>query len=82
MQSKIVERLDYFWDHDVRGPDFLWAAIGPGLESYSAFDSVVRNNGDEFTVDQFLKEVRRIATEYALSKVLQGGASGVDEWTR
>lgn len=82
MQTKIVERLDYFWDQEVSGPDFLWAAIGPGLESYSAFDSVVRNNGTEFKVDQFLKEVRRIATEYALSKVLHGGASGVDEWTR
>ena len=35
MQERITERLRYFWDVGIRGPDFVWAAIGPALESYS-----------------------------------------------
>lgn len=82
MREKITERLDYFWDHDVRGPDFLWAAIGPGLEAYSAYDAVVRASGDVFTVAEFIKAVRQVTTEYALGKVMHGSVEGVDEWTR
>ena len=29
MQQRITERLRYFWDVGIRGPDFVWAAIGP-----------------------------------------------------
>ena len=29
MQKRITERLRYFWDAGIRGPDFVWAAIGP-----------------------------------------------------
>ena len=35
MQERITERLRYFWDAGIQGPDFVWAAIGPALESYS-----------------------------------------------
>ena len=29
MQGRITERLRYFWDAGIQGPDFVWAAIGP-----------------------------------------------------
>ncbi|MCW3097904.1 MAG: hypothetical protein JWL77_3522 [Chthonomonadaceae bacterium] len=82
MKERITERLRYFWDIGVRGPDFLWAAIGPGLEAFSTYDEVRRNNGDTFSVSEFLKEVRRITTDFALGQIVEGGTEGLDEWTR
>ncbi|RKU19963.1 hypothetical protein C6500_09685 [Candidatus Poribacteria bacterium] len=83
MQERITERLRYFWDAKVRGPDFVWAAIGPALESYSSYKEVRRNTGEPFTVTEFLTEVRRIVTDFALGKVLHGASTeALDEWTR
>ncbi len=83
MQERITERLRYFWDMGIRGPDFVWAAIGPALESYSSYKEVRRMDGRAFTVTEFLTEVRRAVTDFALGKIL-GGASteALDEWTR
>jgi len=83
MQKRITERLRYFWDEGIRGPDFVWAAIGPALESYSNYKEVRRNTGEPFTVTEFLTEVRRIVTDFALGKVLHGASTeALDEWTR
>ncbi|MCX6379003.1 MAG: DUF1156 domain-containing protein [Armatimonadetes bacterium] len=82
MKERITERLRYFWDIGVRGPDFLWAAIGPGLEAFSAYDEVRRNDGKPFSVSEFLKEVRRLTTDFALGQIVSGGTEGLDEWTR
>ena len=83
MEERITERLRYFWDAGIQGPDFVWAAIGPALESYSSYKEVRRNTGEPFTVNDFLTEVRRIVTDFALGQIL-GGASteALDEWTR
>ena len=83
MQGRITERLRYFWDADIQGPDFVWAAIGPALESYSTYKEVRRMDGSAFTVTEFLTEIRRIVTDFALGQIL-GGASteALDEWTR
>ncbi len=66
MQRRITERLRYFWDAGIQGPDFVWAAIGPALESYSSCKEVRRMGGGAFTVTEFLTEVRRIVTDFAL----------------
>jgi adenine-specific DNA methylase len=83
MQERISERLRYFWDQGISGPNFVWAAVGPALESYSQYREVRRMDGSPFTVSEFLREVRRQVTDFALSRIL-GGASteGLDEWTR
>ena len=83
MQERITERLRYFWDEGIRGPDFVWAAIGPALESYSSYKEVRRVDKREFTVTEFLTEVRRIVTDFALGQVLHGASTeALDEWTR
>jgi adenine-specific DNA methylase len=82
MKARITERLRYFWDQSVRGPDFIWSAVGPGLEAFSAYDEVRRNDGKPFTVSEFLREVRRLTTDFALGQILHGESSeGLDEWT-
>ncbi len=83
MQERITERLRYFWDVGIQGPDFVWAAIGPALESYSTYKEVRRMNGQAFTVTEFLTEVRRIVTDFALGQILKGASTeALDEWTR
>ena len=83
MQERITERLRYFWDAEIQGPDFVWAAIGPALESYSTYKEVRRNTGELFTATEFLTEVRRIVTDFALGQILHGASTeALDEWTR
>lgn len=83
MQERVTERLRYFWDIGISGPDFVWAAVGPALESYSSYESVRRLDGSPFTVSDFLKEVRRMVADFALGQILKGRSTeGLDEWTR
>ena len=83
MQERLTERLRDFWDANIRGPDFVWAAIGPALESYSSYTEVRRMDGKPFTVSEFLKEVRRMVTDFALGQILHGAnTEELDEQTR
>jgi adenine-specific DNA methylase len=88
MQRTIPERLRAFWDAGIRGPDFVWAATGPALESYSRHPVVkkVASSDDEaMNVGEFLRHVRRIVVEFAVGRILQkdGGAidAGLDDIT-
>ena len=83
MQERLTERLRDFWDAGIRGPDFVWTAIGPALESYSSYTEVRRLDGTPFTVSEFLKEVRGMVTGFALGKILRRkNTEELDEWTR
>ncbi len=83
MEARVTERLRYFWDMGLSGPDFVWAAVGPALESYSAYDEVRRLDGTLFTVGEFLKEARRLVADFTLGRILHGQSTeGLDEWTR
>lgn len=83
MNERITERLRSFWDLGISGPDFVWAAIGPALESYSSYRDVRRLDGSVFTVGEFLREVRRLVTDFALGQILHGVSTGeIDEPTR
>jgi len=83
METRIAERLRYFWDMGISGPDFVWAAVGPALESYSRYREVRRLDGSPFTVTDFLHEVRRLVTDFALGRILHGASTeGLDEVTR
>ena len=81
MQERITERLRYFWDMGISGPDFVWAAVGPALESYSTYSEVRRMDGSPFSVSEFLREVRRMVADFALGQILKGQSTeGLDEW--
>ena len=83
MQERITERLRHFWDAGIQGPDFVWAAIGPALESYSSYEEVRRQTGEAFTVHEFLTDVRRMVTDFALGQILHGASTeALDDWTR
>lgn len=58
--------LRYFFDVNVRGADFLWAALGPALVAYSEHPYVKKTSGGLLEVTDFLVEVQKIVSRFAL----------------
>ena len=80
MQANVTERLRDFWDARIRGPDFVWAATGPALEAFSRHPVVRKADapGQQLTVDEFLRRVRRMVVGFVVSRLLDDddGATG------
>jgi hypothetical protein len=77
MESSITTKLRDFWDAGIRGPDFIWAATGPALESYSRYPAVKKASepGALMSVTDFLGHVRRIVVDFVVGRVLSHGQS-------
>jgi adenine-specific DNA methylase len=76
VKSVVSERLDFFWNQGIRGADFFISAIGPALSVFGKYERVTKLSGEEVTVGQFLDEVRRLVTNYALTKILHTTHTG------
>lgn len=61
--------LQYYFDLGIRGPDFIWAALGPALEAYSAHPFVKKTAGGLLTVPEFLAEVRKLVLHFSLGEL-------------
>lgn len=78
MRSRIGEQLRAFWDAGIRGPDFVWAATGPAMESYSKHPFVKKadvsatapDDKKIMSVSEFLRAVRRIVVDFVVGRVL------------
>ena len=84
MRKKIREQMHRFWDANIRGPDFVWAATGPALEAYSRHPVVRRETSttgqpETLPVAEFLREVRRLVVEFAVGRVLKPADAGGDD---
>jgi putative DNA methylase len=66
--------LRYFFDLNVRGADFLWAATGPALAAYSEHPYVKKTGGGYLDVKDFLNEVRKLVLYFSL-----GALKGFDD---
>jgi putative DNA methylase len=79
MRARIHAQLRAFWDAGVRGPDFVWAATGPALETYSKYPVVKKAGVPDgapnalMTVSEFLREVRRLVVDFVVGRVLSQG---------
>jgi putative DNA methylase len=83
MRPVIRERLLYFWSKGIRGADFFISAIGPALSVFGRYENVLRPDGTQVTVRDFLDLVRRESTTVALEQVLRGADLGIiDPLTR
>ena len=80
MQANITDRLHDFWDAGIRGPDFVWSATGPALEAFSRHPVVKKADapGEQLTVDEFLRRVRRMVVGFVVNRLLdqRDGATG------
>jgi len=74
VKADIEEKLRRFWDSGIRGPDFLWAALGPGLEIYSKYEVVRKfdaTGSDELvSVSEFLDKIRDIVLRFSIGRLL------------
>jgi putative DNA methylase len=61
--------LRYFFDVNVRGADFQWAALGPALMAYSEHPYVKKTAGGNLEVKEFLDEVRKLVLRFALGSL-------------
>ena len=83
MRPVIRERLLYFWGKGIRGADFFISAIGPALSVFGRHSRILRPDGSQVSVREFLDMVRRASTDVALEQVLQGADLGqIDPITR
>jgi putative DNA methylase len=80
METNIVQKLRDFWDAGIHGPDFVWAATGPALESYSRYPAVRKasESGALMGVNEFLRHVRSIVVDFVVGRVLTGDAADND----
>ena len=83
MHQRITQKLRDFWDAGIRGPDFVWAATGPALESFSQYPAVRKVEGGVMTIGEFLNHVRRFVVDFVVGRVLSrdnpDGASAAAE---
>jgi adenine-specific DNA methylase len=84
MRQKIRAQMQRFWDANIRGPDFVWAATGPALEAYSRHPVVRRETSSTgqpelLPVAEFLREVRRLVVEFAVGRVLKPADADGDD---
>jgi len=61
--------LQYYFDLGITGPDFIWAALGPALEAFSAHPFVKKTEGGILTVSEFLRDVRRLVLQFCLGEL-------------
>ena len=82
-----INILQYYFDLGIKGPDFIWAALGPALEAYSAHPYVKKTAGGIMEASEFLKEVRRLVLQFSLGELpgfrdiqqtTQGRGEGID----
>ena len=64
-----VNILQYYFDLGIQGPDFIWAALGPALEAYSAHPYVKKTGGGVMKVEEFLSEVRKLVLHFSLGEL-------------
>ncbi len=84
LASTIRERLDFFWKQGIRGSDFFISAIGPAVSVFGRYSKVYRLDGSAVGVGELLDLVQAMVSEYALDRILNGGArvGAVDAPTR
>lgn len=61
--------LQYYFDLGIQGPDFIWAALGPALEAYSAHPFVKKTAGGVMSVPEFLAQVRKLVLHFSLGEL-------------
>lgn len=81
MRTNITAQLRDFWDAGIRGPDFVWAATGPALEAYSRHPvvKITDAQGQQLTVAEFLRHVRRMVVGFVVSRLLNPDGAPADE---
>ncbi|HOL20500.1 MAG TPA: DUF1156 domain-containing protein [Candidatus Hydrogenedens sp.] len=83
LKRYLNQKLERLWDEGVSGSDFFISAIGAGIEVFGKYEKVMNYEGEVIRADVMLEEIRKIATDYAVRKILHNGFAGeISELTR
>jgi adenine-specific DNA methylase len=83
IEQRIKEKLEQFWEQGISGADFFVSAIGPAVEVFGQYSRVEKLSGEKVSVKELLEYVRKVASEFALERVLKrADLGGVDAQTR
>jgi putative DNA methylase len=83
LRAVMHRKLDRLWAEGVGGADFFIAAIGAGIEVFGAYEQVIDYEGNVIRADRLLDEVRALATDFAVQRILQNGfAAEISPLTR
>ena len=70
------KKLDRLWQEGISGGDYFISAIGSAIEIFGKYEKVMDYEGNVIRADKLLSDVRKIATDYAVSQILHNGFSG------
>ncbi len=83
IEKRIKEKLEQFWNEGIGGSDFFISAIGPAMEVFGKYESVEKLSGEKVSAKELLDYIRKVVSEYALSKILKSAQlGGIDKETR
>lgn len=71
IEKRIHEKLDQFWKEGIGGSDFFISAIGPAVEIFGKYERVEKLSGEQVMAAELLEYVRKVVSEYALSRILE-----------
>ncbi len=71
IEKRVHEKLEQFWKEGISGSDFFISAIGPAVEVFGKYERVEKLSGERVTISELLEYVRKVVSEYALSRILE-----------
>lgn len=83
LKQHLNKKLERLWSEGIGGADFFIAAIGSAIEVFGKYEKVMDFEGNVIRADKMLEDVRGIATDYAVRKILHNGFAGeISDLTR
>lgn len=83
LKQHLNKKLERLWSEGIGGADFFIAAIGSAIEVFGKYENVMNFEGNTIHADKMLEDVRSIATDYAVRKILHNGFAGeISDLTR
>jgi len=83
MKSYLDKKLEQLWFEDIRGADFLVAAIGSAIEVFGGYEKILDDGDNPVDIIDMLNDIREMATNYAVHQVLHNGfADQISQMTR
>lgn len=83
LKQHLNKKLERLWSEGIGGADFFIAAIGSAIEVFGKYEKVMDFEGTIVRADRLLEDVGKIATDYAVRKILHNGFAGeISDLTR
>lgn len=73
LRRYVDEKLERLWEEGISGADFFIAAIGSAIEVFARYERVIDYEGTRIGAGQLLEDVRTLATDFAVRRILQDG---------